>query len=262
MKVELVIPVLLGWLAGLLVNYLADVLPATRRLSGPRCLHCQTPLSWRDYLTLRACRQCGRRRTLRTWTVQLLAAASFTYFWLFPRSGLGLPLSLIVLTYFGVIIVIDIEHRLILHSTSAFGAVLGLIAGTYTFGKENGLLTGALTSLAGGVAGFLIMFVFYKLGEVVARYRASKMRAAGQAEDDEEALGGGDVFLSGVLGLMLGWPHILLGLTAGALIGGVGSLLIVLLYSIQKRYRQNSLTIFVPYGPFLVLGTFYVLYFL
>src|SRR5688572_30980241 len=43
---------------------------------------------------------------------------------------------------------------------------------------------------------------------LVARYRARRMQAAGQADDEEEALGGGDVYLAGVLGLMLGWPFI------------------------------------------------------
>jgi len=261
MQFELLVPVLLGWFAGLLVNYLADVLPATRRLSQPACPHCQTPFRWADYLPLRACRTCGKRRSLRTWIVLILAAASFTYLWLFPRPGLGLPLSLILLTYFGVIIVIDIEHRLILFPTVIAGAILGLIAGTYIYSKQEGILAGALTSLLGGVAGFAIMFLFYKLGEVAARYRARKMRAAGRAEDEEEALGGGDVYLSGVLGLMLGWPNVILGITAGALAGGVMGLLAVIAYLIQRRYAENSLMTFIPYGPALVLGAFYILYF-
>jgi leader peptidase (prepilin peptidase)/N-methyltransferase len=139
--------------------------------------------------------------------------------------------------------------------------VLGLIVGTYLFSKQDGILSGLLTSVLGGVAGFAIMFLFYKLGEVVARYRTRKMRAAGQAEDDEEALGGGDVYLSGVLGLMLGWPNVILGITAGALVGGVVGLLAVIAYLIQRRYAENSLMTFIPYGPSLVLGAFYILYF-
>lgn len=261
MQFTWLVPILLGWLAGWLVNYLADVLPLTRRLSQPVCPHCQTPFSWRDYLTLRACRTCGTRRSLRAWLTLILAAASFLYLWLFPRPGLGLPLSLIVLTYFGVIIVIDLEHRLILFPTVIAGAVLGLITGTYLFSKQDGILAGMFTSVLGGVAGFAIMFLFYKLGETVARYRARRMRAAGQAEDDEEALGGGDVYLSGVLGLMLGWPNVILGITAGALAGGAMGLLAVIAYLIQRRYAENSLMTFMPYGPALVLGAFYILYF-
>ncbi len=52
------------------------------------------------------------------------------------------------------------------------------------------------------------MFLLYQFGTLVARFRARKMQAAGQADDEEEALGGGDVYLAGVLGLMLGWHFI------------------------------------------------------
>lgn len=261
MDLTLLAPLLLGWTAGLIVNYVSDVLPLTRRFSRPACPNCQTAYPWTDYLTLRACRSCGTRRSLRTWIVQIASVASFTYFWLSPPPGLGLPLSLIVLTYFGVIIVIDLEHRLILHPTSLFGAILGFIVGTYIYSRNGGLASGAFTSLLGGIAGFGIMFLLYQIGGWVARIRARRMRAAGQAEDDEEALGGGDVYLTGVLGLMLGWPNIILGITAGALVGGVVGLLALLGHFVRRRYAENSLMTFIPYGPSLVLGAFYILYF-
>lgn len=261
MDITLFLPVLLGWIAGLFVNYASDVLPHTRRFSHPTCHNCQTEYSWLEYLTLRACRNCGTRRSLRTWIVQIVSIASFTYLWLFPPPGLGLPLSLIVLTYFGVIIVIDLEHRLILHPTSVFGAFLGFIVGTFIYSKNGGLVSGALTSLLGGVAGFGIMYLLYQIGGWVSRIRAWRMKEAGQEEDDEEALGGGDVYLTGVLGLMLGWPNIILGITVGALVGGVVGLLALIGHFVQRRYVENSLMTFIPYGPSLVLGALYILYF-
>src|SRR5215204_3500970 len=106
MKVILIVPLLLGWLAGLFINYAADVLPSTRRFSQPVCPHCGTAYSWADYLTLRACRSCGEYRSLRTWLVQILASASFAYFWLFPSKALGFALGSLVLIYFAVITVI------------------------------------------------------------------------------------------------------------------------------------------------------------
>jgi prepilin signal peptidase PulO-like enzyme (type II secretory pathway) len=39
-----------------------------------------------------------------------------------------------------------------------------------------------------------------------------------------EALGFGDVILGGVLGLLLGWPAIVLGLVVAFLLGGIFSL--------------------------------------
>lgn len=261
MDITLFIPVILGLAAGLFVNYVSDVLPITRRFSQPTCSKCQTTYSWLDYLTLRACRTCGTHRSLRTWIVLILSIASFTYFWLFTPIGLGLPLSLVVLTYFGVVIVIDMEHRLILFPTTIFGAILGLITGIHIYTRLDGFPASILTSVLGGVAGFGIMFAFYQLGALVARIRARRMRAAGQAEDDEEALGGGDVYLTGVLGLMLGWPNIILGIVWGALIGGGVAILALIGHLIRRRYVENSMMEFIPYGPSLVLGAFFLLYF-
>lgn len=261
MDIILLIPAALGWIAGFFVNYASDVLPITRRFSQPACLNCQTAFSWADYLTLRTCHHCGTRRSLRTWIVQIGAVASFLYFWLFPPIGLGLPSGLIVLTYFGLIIVIDLEHKLILHPTSKAGAVLGLITGTVVFSKVGTVPSAILTSILGGVAGFGIMFILYQFGAFVARIRAKRMQAAGQGDDGEEALGGGDVYLAGVLGLMLGWPNIILGLTYGVLIGGFVSLLAIIQLFVKKRYAENTMMTFIPYGPSLILGAFYVLYF-
>jgi len=262
MDLTLLVPFLLGWFGGLFVNYASDVLPHTRRFGQPVCLHCQTPFSWTDYLTLRACRTCGRRRSLRTWLVQILAVASFAYLWLFPSRLLGIPLGMIVMTYFAIIAVIDIEHRLILHPTSLFGGILGLIVGTYIYSKADGLWLGAGKSLLGGLFGFGAMFLVYQLGTLVARMRTRKMQAAGQADDEEEAFGGGDVYLAGVLGLMLGWPLILFGLTYGVLVGGGISLITLISVILARRYVNNALMTFIPYGPSLIIGSLYALFFL
>ena len=260
MDVTLLISALLGWIAGLFVNYAADVLPHTRRFSQPVCPHCQALFSWQDYLTLHACRNCGTSRTLRTWLVQVLAAASFAYFWLFPPNALGFPLGMIVLTYFGIITVIDLEHRLILHPTSLVGAVLGLVVGTYIHSRTDGLLGGIGKSLLGGLFGFGVMFLLYQFGALVTRFRARKMEAAGQADDEEEALGGGDVYLLGVLGLMLGWPFIFNALILGVLFGGAVSVIFIVALLVSRRYSSESLMTFIPYGPYFIISAFYVLF--
>lgn len=260
MDIAVVIPILLGWAAGLFINYAADVLPWTRRFSQPFCTHCQGHFSWREYLTLQACPHCGKRRSLRTWLVLILTTAVFVYFWLYPPRVLPLLLVMLVLIYFGVITVIDLEHRLILHPTSLAGAVLGLIVGTTIHSRADGLLLGAGTSLLGGLFGFGVMFLLYQFGALVARYRARRMQAAGLAPDDEEALGGGDVYLAGVLGLMLGWPFIVRALVLGAILGGLISFLFIAVLIVRRRYSGDALMTFIPYGPYFIIGAFYVLF--
>lgn len=256
MNVTLIIPVILGWLAGLFINYSADVLPVTRRFTQPTCRQCNTPFSWVDYLTLRACHSCGERRSLRTWLVQILATASFVYLWLFPSKALGFTLGALVLIYFAIITIIDLEHRLILHPTSLFGAVLGFIVGTSIHSRINnhGLLIGMGYSLLGGVFGFGVMFLLYQLGALVARFRARKLVAAGQADDEEEALGGGDVYLLGVLGLMLGWDFIVNALAWGIILGGLVSFVFLFILIIRRRYSSEALMTFIPYGPFFIIA--------
>ncbi len=258
MDLLLLIPILLGWVAGLFVNYTADVLPRTRRFTRPACRNCESEHVWLDYLAMRACRSCGILRSPRTWIVQITMIASFVYFWLYPPKALGLPLSLIVLTYFAVITIIDLEHRLILFSTSVFGALLGLLVGTYIYFQAKGLSVGTSvgSSLLGGLIGFGIMYLVYQLGTLVARYRARKI----QVDDDEEAFGGGDVYLAGVIGLMLGSEYIIPGLTYGILLGGLVSLVLLATSLLQRRYTSQSLMTFIPYGPYLIAGAAYMLF--
>jgi leader peptidase (prepilin peptidase)/N-methyltransferase len=262
MSATLLFPVVLGWLAGFFINYVADVLPMTRHFSQPACLECQAPFAWRDYLALRACQNCGKKRSLRTWLVQILTVGAFVYFWLFPSKALGIPLGMLVLIYFGIVVVIDLERRLILHPTSLAGAVLGLVVGTYIHSRinDNGILVGLGKSLLGGVVGFGVMFLLYQFGALVARFRARRMQAAGQAADDEESLGGGDVYLAGVLGLMLGWDFIPLGLAWGIILGGLVSLLLVIVLLVRRRYLHSALMTFIPYGPFFILGAALLLF--
>jgi leader peptidase (prepilin peptidase)/N-methyltransferase len=267
MNITLLIPIVLGWFAGIFINYASDVLPLTRRFSRPTCPECQTPFTWKDYLTLRACRNCGKSRSLRTWLVQILTVAAFVYLWqfpskpwLFPSKALGIPLGMLVLIYFGIITVIDLEHRLILHPTSAVGAVLGFVVGTSIHSRVDGLLLGAGKSLLGGIFGFGVMFLLYQFGTLVARFRARKLQADGQSDDEEEALGGGDVYLAGVLGLMLGWPFIWNALLLGVLLGGLISFVFILMLLVRRRYSSNALMTFIPYGPYFIISAFYLLF--
>jgi leader peptidase (prepilin peptidase)/N-methyltransferase len=242
----LIVPVLLGWAAGLTINYLADVLPAHRRLAAPTCPRCEAKRGLFEYLLLRPCPNCGLRRDVRAWLVAALALGATVWMWVAPPARLGFPLGYLLLVYFGAIIVIDLEHRLILHPVSLAGAALGLLVGVQ--------LHGPWLTLLGGLAGFLGMLGLYALGTLFAQLMG---RLRGRSIE-EEALGFGDVNLAGVLGLMLGWPGILLGLFLGIVAGGLGSLAFLLGMALTRRYRPFMA---LPYGPYLVAGAAALLYF-
>jgi prepilin signal peptidase PulO-like enzyme (type II secretory pathway) len=74
---------------------------------------------------------------------------------------LGFWLSLVLVIYFGIVVIIDLEHHLIMHPVSIFGAIIGIFIGIY--------LHGVLITLVGGLAGFGAMLGLYFLGALFAR---------------------------------------------------------------------------------------------
>jgi leader peptidase (prepilin peptidase)/N-methyltransferase len=252
---RLLIPILLGLLAGGLINYLADVLPHTLRLpvktqvhiSRPLCLNpeCKAAFRWTNYLLLRHCPKCGRGRGGRPYAVLLLAEGLSLFIWFSPPHTLGFGLGLAVLTYLLLVTVIDLEHRLILRPLSLAGLILAALAGTSARGWQS--------TLTGGAAGFGIMFLFYLLGILFTRWRARRLGTA----DHEEALGSGDVTLATILGLLLGWPGIGLGLLLGILAGGTGSLVVILWMLARRNYQAFTV---IPYAPFLILSAVFLLF--
>jgi leader peptidase (prepilin peptidase) / N-methyltransferase len=243
----IIIAIIFGWLIGMIVNYLADVLPLRRRLTGPFCIQCDNDQSWRNYLIWpRRCPVCDHRRNVRVWVVEVFYIITSVLIWLSPPNHLGYILGVVVIGYFGVVVVIDLEYRLIMHPVSICGVVLGLIVGI--------LQVGLLKALLGGIAGFVIMWLFYILGILIIKLID---RARGQPVDDV-ALGFGDVNLSGVLGIMLGWPLIVISLVLSVLIGGLVSLIYIIIKLITGKYHAFMA---LPYGPFLVLGAVILIYF-
>jgi leader peptidase (prepilin peptidase)/N-methyltransferase len=233
------INLLLGWGGAALVNYLSDVLPVHRKLIGVDCQQCDSALSWRYYLFLAPCKECGKKPLLRHKIVLMLIPVLAVLLAYFPAENLGLYGSLAWLLYFGLVIVIDLEHRLILHPVSIVGAVLGIVYGVLNHGVWNTAL--------GGVGGFGIMLVFYLLGILFVQIMA-KVR---EDEIDEVALGFGDVNLAGVIGLLLGWPGVIGGIFLAIFLGGVVSGIVVVVNMVRKKYQAFQA---LPYGPFLAIS--------
>jgi prepilin signal peptidase PulO-like enzyme (type II secretory pathway) len=238
---------ILGWLVGVLVNYVSDILPIIRRLGAPICPACHDPMPMRNYfLWPRRCPECWSRRSWRTWVVEIFYVVAAIWFWLNPPYLLNFWPGMLLFAYLGVVFVIDMEHRLIMHPVSIFGAVLGFILGVS--------MRGIWMTLLGGVVGYGIMLGLYWFGGVFARWLA---RRRGEVLN-EVALGFGDVNLAGVMGLLLGWPGIVAGLLLAIIIGGVISILYLLLMVVLRRYHTFMA---IPYGPFMVISTILLLYF-
>ncbi len=243
--VSILLLVIVGWLAGAGLNYLADVLPTTRSFTPAICPNCQNKVSWLDFILVRKCTTCGQKRRMRAWIVQGVATAGAVVLWFFPPEILGPYIAFVVFLYFGLVFIMDAEHRVILHPVSIVGAVLAIPLGIW--------LNGWFKTLIGGAAGFAIMLALYYFGalfsQLVSRARKQPI--------EEVALGFGDVNLSGVLGLMLGWPRTWVNLLFAVLIGGLASGGYVLFMLVRKKYQAFSA---IPYAPFLLIAAVVLFY--
>ena len=82
-------------------------------------------------------------------------------------------------------------------------------------------------------------------------------RRRGQSIEEGDAFGFGDVNLSGVIGLLLGWPGILAGLVIAILLSGAFMLAYLIIMLITRRFRPHMA---LPYGPFLAASAIYLLF--
>jgi prepilin signal peptidase PulO-like enzyme (type II secretory pathway) len=224
---DLVIAAFLGIISGLVINYLADVLPQTRRLS--------TPLWW-PVTGSKTLRYLKSPRVIFVLVVSVVAALTLCFF--LPQDFSIYSLAFILI-YFALVTVIDIEHRVVLHPVSIVGALaLGAI----------GLMRhGFVATVLGAMAGFGTMLAFYYLGEGLGRIMARRRGEKWQ----ETALGFGDVNLGGVIGLLMGWPGVVAALTLGIFSAGVYSAIFIVFAMLTGRFRAFAS---IPYAPFLCFG--------
>lgn len=239
---------LLGLGVGGLINMLADCLPLNRRLVLPHCPACTAPRPFAAWFGIGAlithawrCPYCG---TPRSWRAPLIEVVTVVgAIWLYRRDPTPISFWLdgLVLAFFILIVVIDVEHRLILHIVTGPAALIFSLIGVLKPDQELGMV------LLGGLTGFGLVLVLYLFGWVFAHVLA---RLRGKVLE-EVAFGFGDVTLAGVLGLIVGFYGVLMTLFIGILAAGIFSLVYLVFMLLRRRYQAF---LPVPYGPFLVLG--------
>ncbi|MFN2224576.1 MAG: A24 family peptidase [Chloroflexota bacterium] len=220
---------LIGLLAGGVINVLADDLPARIRPRLPHCPNCDHQYGLLGWLSIGrriqgpACPECGqvhRRRPLMVELGTLLIFAALPSL-IWPALDLVVYSAFIAVLI--LIIVIDLEHRLVLHVVTFPSMAVALVLSFFL--TDNG----PLLALAGGLVGFVFFFLAYLLGQ----------RLFGPG-----ALGFGDVTLATMMGLMLGFRYVFFALVLGILLAGLWSLLGLLSGRMSRRA-------YFAYGPFL-----------
>ena len=199
---------LIGLLTGGLINALADDLPRRTRLQRPHCPKCghvYSPSGWlavgRRLWGGGRCPECG----LPTRKRALLTEVSTAVLFAFLPSLITVPQDLIINTIYIAIlilvIVIDMEHKLILHVVTVPATIFALAASFIV--TDNNIKL----ALAGAVTGFVLFYIAFWLGQLLF---------------GPGALGFGDVMLSMAMGAMLGFHRILFRPYVGDCAGGAG----------------------------------------
>lgn len=227
---------ILGLCVGSFLNVVIYRLPHNMSLAKPgsHCPSCKYELHWYDnipvlsYLMLGGkCRKCKTHISFRYTAVEL----ANTLLWLlcvFLFWEKSIPLAciyIIVLSVFICVFFIDLEHQIIFDRFQIILLVLGVAS--IFFDKDFGWLSHVIGGVVGFSVFYLISWGFEKLC-------------------GKEGLGGGDVKLAGVVGLLLGWERLLLGL----LIATIPAAVIMLILSKGKKGENRQF----PFAPFLVVG--------
>jgi len=243
----------MGWCIGNLLNYLADVLPRTRNLSSPACIYCNVSTTWVNFIKMKTCGACNHKRSLRAWITIVLSIVLTLVVWLYPPDRLVALVAILLFSYFGLIVIVDIEHRLILHPTSLVGALICLPVGVIWLNNDGNLVDSWIKTLFGCLGGCGLMLGLYLLGIGFSRL----VSLIKHQDFEEEAIGFGDVFLSGVLGLLLGWPRIAISLAFTILLAAILGGIYLLVRVIIKRYEAFAP---IPYAPFLIMAAIILIY--
>ena len=234
---------LLGLAVGSFLNVCIDRLPSGRSIVKPpsQCDACQRRLSPIDlipvlsYLWLRGrCRYCRASIPQRIVWVELASGALLAF--LYQLYGLTPELGVTAFwaVVFILVFVIDLEQGLILNRVVYPSMVVALLFAGFLdppwMEMERWSISPIVSSAVGGAVGFGMFWLI--------------------AVISGGGMGWGDVKLAALIGLVCGFPLVLVAVVLGALLGGLatGALLIT-----RRRRWASGQTI--PFGPSLAAAT-------
>ena len=246
MTIQLIILFTLAGLAiGSFLNVCIDRLPLRKSLISPpsHCDNCQRRLGIIDLIPvfsyiflLGRCRYCKAKIPIRVLLVEVITG--FLFFLAFWRFGLSAQFAITAFwsCVFVVIIFIDWEHKLILNMITYPAAIIAIILlAIDSFVPGVNLFPGRtfipeMSFLSGIISGAILLISFL----LIAIIRPGSM-------------GMGDAKLVTLIGLVSGFPLMVISMLIGVVIGGVVA---IILLASKKKGRKDI----IPYGTFLAIG--------
>lgn len=235
------------------------------------CPKCHKTLSFYELIPIISfiiqcgrCRSCKQKISFQYILIEILSGLIFVFAPLFLRNnfmtffskihniyyfwGLSFIWSIILLTLI-LIALIDLKFQIIPNELNLFLLFLGIILSVlqfynwnnfYSFLGSYGILLGFKNNLIINKL-IAILFSLILFGGVVILTRGNGM-------------GMGDVKLMVVLSIIFGWPEIIIISILSFILGGIISIITLIL----KRKTMKSL---LPFGPFIVVSSFLVMFF-
>lgn len=222
---------------GSFYNLVAIRLPQNRSIVKPRshCDYCNKPLKWYENVPLISytlqkgrCRYCRHELPFDLFTSELATGVLFLFSYLYFGISYEFFIMIILSSLCVLIFISDFKFMIILDSPLVISGVLILGLKYFYFG-----LKVAFLSLFSGIIAFLTMLLVGYVGKKMYK---------------REALGGGDIKLSFILGMILGIQMSMISL--------IFSTFLALPYALATVVLNKDKE--VPFGPFIISSLFII----
>ena len=230
-----------GSIFGSFYNVVGYRLPNNLSLIKPKgsfCPNCKHELKWFELIPIFSfliqkgkCRKCKKKIAIFYPLIELLTAILFLVSYLFFGISYEFLIAIFLSSYFVIVLVSDGKYMIIPDEVTLFFALAIIIVEI--------LMYGPLKTLDFMLAGALLFIVVYLLMKITS-FMFKK-----------ESLGGGDIKLEFVIGLVLGF-------VSGAFSIFIGS---VLAFPIALINQKKNDTNMIAFGPFLILGALLIYFF-
>jgi len=238
--IEIILIFILGLTVGSFSNVCICRIPKNESIVFPasHCPKCRSKIKPVDnipllsYILLKGrCRNCKSKISIQYPIVELLTGLIYLIIYLAYGLSTQTLIYIILSSALVIIAFIDLQKQIVPDVISLPGIVIGFIISFFVP---------------------YITFVNSGLGVIVGGGIILIIGMAGSVIFKKEAMGGGDVKLAAMIGAFLGWRYIIISLFLGFFLGALAGIILIIS---KIKSREDT----VPFGPFIVLGSFITL---
>lgn len=231
-----------GVCVGSFLNVLVDRLPEGQDVIRGRshCDHCKRNLTWYELIPVvswciqgQKSRCCHRSLSVQYPLMELATGIGFVIIFLSHSPLLILLSSLILFCSFLVVFVVDLKTERI-PVEMLYSAAAGVVLRLYPV---------ASVCIAGGRSACSQLLLFYGVPAVIGAGLFFFLWLFSKGK----AMGDGDILLALLIGLVVGYPMLIVSYYAAFLTGAIAGVILILGH--KKQLKSH-----IPFGPFLILG--------